>query len=377
MNRLKIFSLPLIILSLILIPIASSSPFPDMFLTENNELSTSPSILVGPYTQYQTTTSIIVLWETSDTTQNNEVHWGLTPDCEHITLERIVIDQNLHKVTISGLEPSTQYYYKVKSDEVESTVYVFYTAFNKEDEIRFVAYGDSRGAWDNWVATESVSKAIEKEHPEFVLHTGDLVHNGTIQEEWLGCFSASGFIHNSTLYPVLGNHEQYGSPYFSYFVLPKNERWYSFDNGPVHFIGLDSNYRSAIKIRQTIWFILDLLKNTQPFTIVFFHHPLYSSGNHGSYEGLRMIWEPILDHFKVDIVFNGHDHSYERGYVHNVTYIVTGGGGAPLYDVGVSNWTIYSEKTYHYCLITANQSELDFKAIKPDGTVFDSFQIVK
>ena len=83
----------------------------------------------------------------------------------------------------------------------------------------------------------------------------------------------------------------------------------------------------------------------------------------------------MFDYFDVDIVFNGHDHFYERAQVDNITYVVTGGGGAPLYDVGSSWWTVYAEKTYHYCLITANQSVLTFDVIKPDGAIFDSFSI--
>jgi hypothetical protein len=126
---------------------------------------------------------------------------------------------------------------------------------------------------------------------------------------------------------------------------------------------------------QFVWLVHDLRTNSQPFTIVFFHHPLYSSGPHGNATLLRMIWKPIFEHFTVDIVFNGHDHDYERSVVNGITYVVTGGGGAPLYDVGHSPWTMYSEKTYHYCLLTANSSLLTFEAIKPDGTVFDSFMI--
>lgn len=75
----------------------------------------------------------------------------------------------------------------------------------------------------------------------------------------------------------------------------------------------------------------------------------------------------------VDIVFNGHDHNYERSIINGVTYIVTGGGGSSLYDNGQSPWTIYSEKTHHFCFLTANETTLTFEAIKPDGLVFDSF----
>ena len=190
-------------------------------------------------------------------------------------------------------------------------------------------------------------------------------------------FRISKFIHNSTLYPSLGNHEYYGEPYFKYFLLLNRNPWYSFDNGPVHIICLDSNIKNSLRFSQIFWLINDLKDNEKPFTIVFFHHPPYSSGNHGSTIYLRFIWGPIFEHFNVDIVFNGHDHCYERGKVKNVNYIVTGGGGAPLYDIGNKWWTIHSEKSYHFCLLTCDNNKLLCESIKPDGTVFDSFEINK
>ena len=121
----------------------------------------------------------------------------------------------------------------------------------------------------------------------------------------------------------------------------------------------------------------DLFVSDRPFTCVYFHNPVYSSGAHGSTLYLRLIWKPIFDYFDVDIVFNGHDHNYERGVIGNTNYIVTGGGGAPLRDVGSSWWTIHSEKSFHYCYISSNSSELTFRAYRDDGTVIDSFKKIK
>jgi len=342
---------------------------------KNNHLG--KSIIVGPYPQNPDLDSITICWETSEKTRFNKVYYGLTPDCENVVFEKKLLKNYFHKVKITDLTHSTKYFYKVESDCHMSNIYSFYTSFETNDSIRFIAYGDNRGEWDNWQQASIVAKAIEKEQPHFILHTGDLVNNGTIKQEWYNFFRTSTFIHNSTLYPILGNHEYYGNSYFKYFSLPNNERWYSFDNGPIHFIGLDSNYRNILRPAQILWLIKELRSNDEPFTVVFFHHPLYSSGNHGSCIPLRFLWGTFFQLNKVDIVLNAHDHSYERGKVLNVNYIVTGGGGGPLYDVGSSWWTIYSEKTYHYCLIEANQSELTFQAIKPDGTIFDSFQIMK
>lgn len=333
------------------------------------------SINVGPYPQNPDVDSIIITWETSIITAVNSVHFGLTPDCNNVVYCN---DSNyLHKIRLEGLTSSTRYYYKVISVGLESDIYSFYTTFDNDETIRFIAYGDSRGVWDNWIFAGIVADAIEKEHPFFVLHTGDIVNNGKESDEWIDFFSVSNFIHNSTLYPVLGNHENYGEYYFKYFSLPNNELWYSFNSGPVHFVGLDSNNRNSFRLSQIIWLVKDLRVNDKPFTVVFFHYPPYSSGNHGSIKHLRWIWGNIFKFFNVDIVFNGHDHSYERGKVGRVNYVVTGGGGAPPYDVGQSWWTIHSEKTLHYCLVTVDQMELSFETKKPDGTIIDNFTIQK
>ena len=218
---------------------------------------------------------------------------------------------------------------------------------------------------------------MDKEHPDFVLHTGDLVNNGNYFEQWIDFFRISEFIHNSTLYPTIGNHENYGESYFKFFLQLNKNPWYSFDNGPVHFVSLDSNLKNSLRLSQIFWLIKDLKENTNPFTIVFFHHPPYSSGNHGSTLYLRLLWGRIFEYFNVDIVFNGHDHCYERGKVKSIYYIVTGGGGAPLYDIGNNWWTIHSEKSYHYCLISCDINNLTYKAIDTDGIVFDTFEIEK
>jgi len=280
-------------------------------------------------------------------------------------------------VILQELTAAHQYYYQVISDGAESPLYTFWTAFPRNETIRFAVYGDSQGEWDGWQTVLKVAQAIEQERPLFVLKTGDLVDKGWNRTHWIAYFTASPFLHNSTLYPVLGNHENLSGLYFSFFSLPFNERWYSFVNGPVHFIGLDSNRPDRYRFTQFFWLCHELQTHDEPFTVVFFHHPLYSSSNHGNSTFLQKIWEPLFELYGVDIVFSGHDHNYERSIVNNVTYVVTGGGGSPLYDNGHSPCTVYSEKTYHYCMLSANSTTMRFEAKKPDGSVFDSFQLAR
>lgn len=332
--------------------------------------------VIGPYPQQSQFDSIIISWKTATPTSQNEVHWGRSPTLGNITVEKGIFPTSFHSVKIRGLIANQKYYYTVFSDGVECPLYTFWTAFEQIKTIRFVVNGDTRGGWDNWLSTLLVSQAIEKEHPAFVMNTGDLVDEGKNADDWIDFFTASPYLYNSTLYPVLGNHENYSRLYFSFFSLSFNDRWYSFENGPVHFIALDSNLRSRYRLAQYLWLLYELQTDRQPFTIVIFHHPPYSSGTeHGNSSWFQRFWVPVFEHFQVNIVFNGHDHDYERSIVNGITYIVTGGGGAPLYDVGHSPWTIYSEKTYHYCLLTVNSSTLTCEAKKPDGVVFDSFSL--
>jgi Calcineurin-like phosphoesterase/Purple acid Phosphatase, N-terminal domain/Iron/zinc purple acid phosphatase-like protein C len=340
--------------------------------------SAQATFLVGPYPQHSNIDSIIISWETTEVTTQNEVHWGLSLALGNITKDQAILPGSFHSVKIKGLQANQKYYYIVVSDGMESLPYTFSTASEKPEPIRFIVYGDTRGSWDHWLNTLQVSQAIEKEEPAIVFNTGDLVDEGKNKEDWIDFFAASPFVHNSTLFPVLGNHENNSRLYFSYFSLPFNERWYSYENGPVHFLALDSNYRFRFRITQYLWLHYELRNNRQPFTVILFHHPPYSSGSeHGNSTWIQRFWVPIFEQYHVDVVVNGHDHDYERSIVNGVTYIVTGGGGAPLYDVGQSPWTVYSEKTYHYCVFTVNASILTFEAKKPTGDVFDSFILTK
>ena len=191
------------------------------------------------------------------------------------------------------------------------------------------------------------------------------------EDERIKFFQISRWIHNASLYPAIGNHDL--PSLTKYFSLAGNEEWYSFDYGSVHFIILNSN--SPLSLNQFLWLLKDL-QAEKIWKIVAFHHPPYSSGYHGNTTILR-IWSIIFQLTSVDIVFNGHDHDYERIKIGSVNYIVTGGGGAPLRPVGKSKWTICSASTYHYCKISVSPSTLNFTSYSLDGSIIDHFIITK
>ena len=155
-------------------------------------------------------------------------------------------------------------------------------------------------------------------------------------------FYGTDLLNSIPIMPVPGNHEFYGSstaqsdlfiPYFDIFNLPSKgqsggvasgtEDYYSFDYGNVHFIALDSygmidgKRLSDPESGQFKWLESDLAANTSPWTVVFFHHPPYSVLGHVSdaeqeLRDIRLNLIPLFDNYGVDLVLNGHSHSYER-----------------------------------------------------------------
>lgn len=124
-----------------------------------------------------------------------------------------------------------------------------------------------------------------------------------------------------------------GPPYLENFVLPANgerggvasgtELYYAIDYGNVHIVSLDSQLSTKDPAKlQTMrdWLIADLAANKLDWTAVIFHHPVYSKGqNHDSDVEDREIYmretfAPVFEEYGVDVVFNGHSHSYERSW---------------------------------------------------------------
>ena len=121
----------------------------------------------------------------------------------------------------------------------------------------------------------------------------------------------------------------------------------------------------------------DLVATSRPWKFVFFHRPVYSSSKHGSDVEIREDLEQIFDRYRVNAVFSGHDHDYERtAPIEGVTYVVTGGGGGKeLYPAGTSEWTAFSGSTYHATRVDVDGYHLSLEAIEPDDTVMDSLNL--
>jgi hypothetical protein len=324
----------------------------------------------GPYLSWMNDpeTTMTVTWQTT-LPESAAVEYGSdTTDTDTIVSP---VADTVHSVEIAGLKSSSKYFYKVKSD---TQFHSFKTAVTGREPFTFCVLGDTR---TDSTVHRSVVNRIAAIAPDFMLHVGDLVYSGSSSEDWNAFFEVQkDLMHSTPFMPSIGNHDWPFTTYHELFCLPGNEKWYSFDYGNVHFVALDTE--SDLVGPQRDWLEDDLLSaSVNPETdwiIAFFHRAPYCKGGNGADTAVENAWCNLFETYDVDLVFSGHNHFYQRTHpINDVVYVVTAGGGGPLYDPDTASWIAHSEKTYHCCKIEVNGLALKTDAIRPDGTVFDSF----
>ena len=339
----------------------------------------SLSIEKGPYLQSATSSSMVVMWHTTEPS-DSRIDFGLTSNYSQYLYDPTL--RQTHEFCVSGLNPDTLYHYRVTSntdaESVSSIGNTFQTAVIAAMPFRFAVYGDSRS---QPTIHSAVAQAITTSAPRLVLHVGDFTTDGTIDTYWRTEFfnPAASLMANIPLLPSLGNHEQNSLLYYTYFDPPDgggdyNKQWYSFDYGNCHFIVLDTDISYSPGSAQYSWLLSDLQTTAAEWIFVVHHHPAYSSGIHGGEPNVQVYLVPLYITYGVDMVFTGHDHLYERSYKDGVYYIVTGGGGAPLHNPNqtYNPYQQYVEETYHHCTIDINGATATFQAMRNDGSIFDS-----
>jgi hypothetical protein len=238
-------------------------------------------------------------------------------------------------------------------------------------------YGDSR---TGHAVHRQIVAAIVSQRPRVVFHTGDLVGDGFNSADWDSFNVITADLREQTeFFPTLGNHEGQSPLFFDNFDLPNNEQWYSVDRDSIHFIVLNSCVSTQPNSEQWSWLVADLqhVSSSIKFKVALFHHPPYSTGPHTEDEaGLRETVVPLFEQYGVDIVFSGHDHSYERSYCGGRYYIVTGGGGAPMHDQTRQHpcSQIYLKKN-HFCRLSRMGDELRVRVYDPNLNLLDHVEI--
>ena len=158
----------------------------------------------------------------------------------------------------------------------------------------------------------------------------------------------------------------------------KPNTFYTVSHGPMDVFVLDSSTPAVTGEKseeQLIWLEQVLAASDATWKVAILHHPLYSSGKHGSDLALRAAVEPLFIEGGVDIVFMGHDHHYERTHPqHGIVYVLSG-AGSKLTGVGETDFTAHAESSLQFVLVHIDRDTMDVRAIGVDGAVIDQFQI--
>ena len=309
----------------------------------------------------------------------NQVQYGtsatLTESAMSVSFNAPAPLGTIHEVELIGLAPNTTYFYRVGGAGAGwSDTYELQTGPKAADgcvPFSFAVLGDNRsqdesGADLKWHGI--LAETLEKK-PALVLNTGDLVKDGDQIKQWKDYLEKTDPLHASTpIFPSIGNHDDdkvqgEGALYNMVFQLPRNsktdtEDFYFVTYGDAIFVSLTTqNFKDDAFALQAEWLDKIFTENPRTWKFVFFHHPTYSShgdifgfGNHPPNEQKQnAAMVPIFDKHHVDIVFNGHNHYYERfqpskggggsdqakpvgSPAEGTIYIITGGAGAFTFD---------------------------------------------
>jgi len=369
-------------------------------------------------------TSMAVTWRT-DTTVNETVaqisrniptvHLAdssvtLAGTFEDVTGDGVV--GRFHSVTFTGLVPETTYAYRLGSGTGASEWFTFTTASVSPKPFSFLYFGDSQMG-NNSLYSRVIRQAYSSvPGAALMVHAGDLVDGGSgstlHDDEWGEWHEAAGFI--TAGLPVVatpGNHEYYDpadrskrelNKYWrAGFTLPENgpagleETAYTIDYQGVRFIVVNSDAmlrNEEYATQQALW-VEELLKNNPcKWTIMTFHHPLFSTSARRDNKVVRELIKPLIDKYGVDMVLTGHDHTYARGMVMadgegknskkaGTVYVVSVSGAKQYQQDATKWWDVGLTYTQTWQVISVDDNELTYKAFNASGNVVDHFMLKK
>ena len=372
---------------------------------------TDPSIEVG-YAEIAVATPAPKFWRNAITIK------AKTEVLDASDVKDAQVISHYHSVTFTDLQPATLYAYRVGDGEIWSEWIQFRTASADEAPFSFLYVGDAQ----NYIL-ELWSRLIREGYRKgpdasFIIHAGDMINHAHSERQWHEWFTAGGFIHR--MLPsigVPGNHEygaltedsrerQLSVQWNPQFTLPENgvegleETNYYVDHQGMRIIALNSLRKQE---EQAVWLEKVLANNPNKWTVVTYHHPLFSASAGRNNKELRALWKPLFDKYKVDLALQGHDHAYARGRVEpylaageenvldglnrrdytGTVYVVSVSGGK-MYPLRPNAWDGWeaerdrgAENTQLVQLIEVDGDQLSYQSFTATGELYDAFDLIK
>lgn len=340
-------------------------------------------ILRGPVITDIGPSSATISIETDGNT-GSMLEWGIGQTLEHHLTST---PGRIHRFMLEGLPARTKISYRVRAGAGQTAVLAFHTAPKPGEPIRIGIYGDVRGGHDTH---RRLVEAMLGEGLDLVAVTGDMVARGSDHGDWQKFFAVTRELLAQVRYvPAIGNHDL-GWAVAGPEVLqlppgpvgrPDHVYWYSVDLADVHLVFLDSN--AYEQTEQEAWLDVDLAAARARGVraiIAITHDGPYSRGIHRGNEIARERYVPILARHHVDLMVTGHDHLYQRGEAGGIRYVVSGGGGAGLYQptCGVRRKPRCSEDgmkkllvAHHYLVVAITADTLEMCPRGTDGKLLE------
>lgn len=228
--------------------------------------------------------------------------------------------------------------------------------------------------------------------PGKVFTAGDNAYNSGTADEFASCYDASWGRHRQITRPAPGNHDYNtvgASGYFGYFsdvAGDPSKGYYSYDLGAWHIVVVNSNCWEVggcgAGSPQEQWLRADLAAHPAICTLAYWHHPRFSSGNHGSSTSVQAIWQALYD-YSAEVVINGHDHDYERFASQDpngvadpdrgIRQFVVGTGGMSYYafpGAPIANSEVRNDDTFGVLKLTLHPSSFDWQFVPVAGKTF-------
>ncbi len=294
-----------------------------------------------------------------------------------------------HAFALTALEPGKRYTYTVKAGGATRTgSFVTAPKASADADFRFLIYGDNRS---DDAAHAAVVRAMVPKKTEFLLHTGDFVEDGSDPSQWQTFFDVEApLLADRALFSCVGNHEltdRSGALYLRYFGpaleegvdggAPKKPRLYgTFRWGNTRFFMLNAMDDWG-RGEEKAWLAGELAKADKEdglaWRVAVMHHSPWSSGPHG--RNARMHDAGVVQMLKagkIDLFVGGHDHLYERGDADGAKYVVSGGGGAPLYEIKSRlPFSRKAESARHVVEAHVTKDSFRLVATRVDGSTLD------
>ncbi len=404
----------------VLVPLAESgaaaTPQPTVVvmlpLAESGEQPVEPEgVIGGPYLGNVTRTSAHVSWVTRGEGPGAVRFWQQGQAAREARADTLSTPAGIwHEAVLTALRPGELCTYTLAA--AGGPEHAFVTAPDDGRPFTFLALGDTRPGDRTAAQPTDMARAVAAQVAgrEFVfaLHNGDIVAEGgrcegelsgweQYRRAYLNLFGAT--LARAPFYLTPGNHDMAwgtcGMEIFKgVFALPDQtpgegrESYYSFDWGNLHVISLNTNEPVGPGSAQYEWLEGDLAANRQQWTVVQFHEAVYTSGDHEAFLPARESWVPLFERYGVDLVFNGHNHTYERTCPikagacttradGGVVYVVTAGAGPALHDSTGAWFSVLHLSLHHFVTVHIDGNRLELSAWNWQGQLFDRYVMTK